>query len=123
MTEERSMKIIQEAAMIFEGLIVNMDVPDLPEENFEFTDDIPVTDNPIYAELTLKILETYKGKPEGKRIRAYADVVTSCGQRLQTSDTLLFVLTQRDTELVKNNSCKEPLQTHIHALKQRIAKD
>ena len=79
-----------------------------PEENFHYESNLPVTDNPLYAKLRLKVLTLYHGQTDAERIEAYIDTMTDCGYPAQVGDVMDFVLVSRDDILVQVNNCDMP---------------
>ncbi len=108
LTPERSAVIFSSAEQIFEGRIVALDTKLQPEEDFDYTAPVPVPDSPLYSKARLRVLTSYKGVPEGEKLEAYIDTLTSCGYMLQIGDVTNFLLTRKDDVLVQAGLCDMP---------------
>ena len=116
-TAKQSLVAIENAELIFEGRIVSLDTPEQPEEDYDYSVPVPVPQNLLYSKARIRILDLYKGAPEGEKVEAYIDTLTSCGSMLQIGDVTAFVLTRKDEVLVHANLCNMPNEEDWTALR------
>lgn len=117
-TEERGLEIIDKAALIIAGRIVALETREQPEEDFDYTQAIPIPLNPLYARARIRILDIYKGETGDEKIEAYIDVMTSCGYLLQIGDVTSFVLNRNEDLLVAAGICDQPTEAHWRDLEE-----
>ncbi|MCB9990104.1 MAG: hypothetical protein H6867_01835 [Rhodospirillales bacterium] len=119
-SQERGKEIIAAAAFIFEGRIMGLDTMEQPEEDFDYTADIPVSQSPVFSKARLKIIDLYKGVPGQERLEAYIDTLSSCGYMIEIGDVMDFILNEQDGVLVQAEICDMPGQSDWDDLKAGI---
>lgn len=122
-TPEHNEAVIKGAEQIFEGRVVALETKEQPEENFDYTAPVPVSDSPVYAKAKLRVLTSYKGAAEGDKVEAYIDTLTSCGANVQIGDVGHFLLTRKDGMLVQAGLCDLPDEAGWETLKKQHDSD
>ncbi len=109
---------IQSAVLIFKGEVMKVQPSNLQGRVQKIAASAQTPDqSPYFSNVTLEMLDLYKGR-DVKRVSAYFDTVTSCGQKVEQGDTGLFLLNENNGLLISADRCSKYIAPdHMKKLK------